>query len=115
MAEETQQTRASTIAVPALAMFIFLSFISPSIAVAKRGIGQAAPALCDDLSNPNGSSTAAWFFDWGNTKGSFHNSGCGTDPALHPYAEYVPQYATYWSLNAQIDDLSMNIHYVYSI
>ena len=63
--------------------------------------------LCDDLSSPNGSATMSWFYDWNAHKGSFSNSGCGTDNALHPGAEYVPQFSTYWSLNPEIEDMNL--------
>jgi hypothetical protein len=49
----------------------------------------------------------AWFYDWNIGKGSFGNSGCGTDAALHPAAEYVPQFATYYTLNPPVAELNL--------
>lgn len=47
-----------------------------------------------------------WFTDWNIHKGSFANSGCGDDAGLHPGIDYVPQFSTYWALNAELEDLS---------
>lgn len=76
-------------------------------AFSKRGVTQSAPVLCNDLSSLNGSSSVGWFTDWTVRKGSFENSGCGGDDALHPGIDYVPQYATHWALNPPISRLDL--------